>query len=243
MIPISDTNPLRRFPIVNWMLIAINVIVFLYAWTLAPRVLDAFVLNWGVIPANLILALARPFDATPMVWLTLITSQFLHAGWIHLIGNMLFLWVFGDNIEDALGHWMYLIFYLACGVVAGLAQAFVVGPVSLPSIGASGAIAGILGAYLVLYPWKRITIVIPVFIFPWVLDVPALIVLGWWFVQQYFYGAATLSETAAGGVAFWAHIGGFIAGMIGILPFVGSVRRRRRSKFLFDEFDTRHGSI
>jgi membrane associated rhomboid family serine protease len=242
MIPISDTSPVRRFPMVNWALIAINIIGFVYELTLRPRALDGLFMTWGVTPWNILLALAHPLRATPAVGLTLITSQFLHAGWVHLIGNMLFLWVFGDNVEDALGHLPYLLFYLAGGVIAGLAQVFILGPARVPSIGASGAIASVLGAYVVLYPWSRIRILIPLILLFWTIEVPAVLVLGWWFIQQFFYGAATLSE-AASGVAFWAHIGGFVAGMIGVLPFVGSVRRRRRITFAFDDFDSTRGSL
>jgi membrane associated rhomboid family serine protease len=144
---------------------------------------------------------------------------------------MLFLWVFGDNIEDVLGSILYPIFYLACGAIAGVAQAVVQGPSNLPSIGASGAIAGVLGAYIVLYPWNRVSVLFPVFIFLTTIDVPALIVIGWWFIQQFLYGFLALSETAAGGVAFWAHIGGFIGGAVLILPFFG--RRRTRACVLY----------
>ena len=159
----------------------------------------------------------------------MITSQFLHAGWAHIIGNMLFLWVFGDNIEDALGHFTYLLFYLASGVAATITQSVVMGPSNIPSVGASGAIAGVLGAYLVLYPWARINILVPLFILFWTVDLPALVVIGWWFVQQFFYGIGSLTTAAAtGGIAFWAHIGGFVTGMVLIVPFIGRARSRRR---------------
>jgi membrane associated rhomboid family serine protease len=161
--------------------------------------------------------------------MTLITSQFLHAGWAHILGNMLFLWVFGDNIEDVLGHFGFLMFYLVSGVIAGLAQSFVSGPISTPSIGASGAIAGVLGAYIVLYPWNRISILFPLFILFWTIDIPALVVIGWWFIQQFFYGLGELSTGVANGVAFWAHIGGFIFGMLLIVPFIGRARRPGRA--------------
>ncbi|MDE3091567.1 MAG: rhomboid family intramembrane serine protease, partial [Chloroflexota bacterium] len=146
MIPISDRNPTRRLPIMNLTLIAINVVVFLFELTMRSRALDRFIMTWGTVPNNLLFALAHPTSAPLSIWATLITSQFLHAGWAHIIGNMLFLWVFGDNVEDILGSLSYLIFYLASGIAAGITQAVIVGPSTIPSIGASGAIAGVLGA-------------------------------------------------------------------------------------------------
>jgi membrane associated rhomboid family serine protease len=224
MIPISDANPTRRAPVVNWLLISINIIVFLYELSLPTRAFNGFVASFGVNSTNILHALARPSLAPMGTWETLITSQFLHAGWLHIIGNMIYLWVFGDNIEDTLGHVLYLLFYLISGAVAGVAQAVIQGPSNIPSIGASGAIAGVLGAYLVLYPTVRINTLI-IFYFITTLRIPALVLIGWWFVQQFFYGIMALTESAAGGVAFWAHVGGFIAGVILILPFIG--RRRR----------------
>ncbi len=235
MIPIADSNPIRRFPITNWTLIGLNVVVFLYELSLRTRQLDSFINIWGAVPSHILFGMAHPFQAPIAVWLTLITSQFIHAGWAHILGNMIFLWVFGDNIEDVLGHFGYLIFYLFSGAVAGLTQSFVSGPVSIPSIGASGAIAGVLGAYIVLYPWARIAILLPVFILFWTIDVPALIVIGWWFVQQFFYGVGVLSSGAANGVAFWAHIGGFLTGMVLILPFIGRARRPRRAPAYYSD--------
>lgn len=229
MIPISDANPTRRLPLINWILIAVNVAVFLYEISLPSPELDQLIATWGVIPAHLLAALSHPSQPTFSVLATLITSQFLHAGWAHILGNMLFLWVFGDNIEDVLGHFAYLVFYLLSGIAAGVAQAVVLGPSPIPSLGASGAIAGVLGAYIILYPWQRVSMLVPLFILFWTIDIPAIFVIGWWFIQQFLYGIATLTETAAGGVAFWAHIGGFVAGMIMILPFVGRAHRRPRT--------------
>ena len=229
MIPISDRNPTRTFPLTNLTLIAINVIVFLFELTLRSRQLDQFIFTWGIVPNDILLAVGHPLQAPLRVWATLITSQFLHAGWLHILGNMLFLWVFGDNVEDVLGSLTYLLFYLVSGVVAGLVEVFVVGPSKIPSIGASGAIAGVLGAYLLLYPWMKVTILLPIFFFMWGIDLPAILVIGWWFVQQLFYGFGALTFAAASNIAFWAHIGGFIIGMILILPFLGRRRRRRAS--------------
>ncbi len=240
MIPISDANPTRRTPLINWLLIAINIAVFLYELSLRSHQLDLLITTWGEVPTQILFALAHPVQTPPHIWETLITSQFLHAGWAHILGNMLFLWVFGDNVEDVLGHFTYLFFYLTSGIAAGIAQSVVLGPSSIPSIGASGAIAGVLGAYIVLYPWARVNILFPFFILFWTIDVPALFVIGWWFIQQFFFGIATLTETAASGIAFWAHIGGFITGIVLILPFVGRARRRRRVPLYynaaFDEY-------
>ena len=237
MIPISDRNPTRGIPIVNLLLIAANVIVFLYELTLRSRVLDRFIFTWGVVPSNFLAAWSNPAQAPLSVWATLITSQFLHAGWAHILGNMIFLWVFGDNVEDILGSFTYLIFYLVCGVIAGIVQVLVIGPSDVPSIGASGAIAGVLGAYLLLYPLTKVTILLPIFFFFWTIDLPALLVIGWWFVQQLFYGLGALSTAAASGIAFWAHIGGFVAGMALILPYLRRARPRRRTVPLYDASD------
>ena len=234
MIPIGDANPTRRIPITNWTLIAINVAVFLYELSLRSRQLDNLIVTWGVIPQNILLGLTHPIQAPIALWATLITSQFIHAGWAHILGNMLFLWVFGDNIEDILGHFGYLIFYLVSGIAAGIVQVVVSGPVLIPSIGASGAIAGVLGAYFILYPWAKISILFPLFILFWTIDIPAIFVIGWWFVQQFFYGIGVLSSAAGSGIAFWAHIGGFVAGLILILPFIGRARRRRVPQYYYD---------
>ncbi len=234
MIPISDTNPTRRVPVMTWALIAINVVVFLYELTLSSLQLDRVIAFWGLYPSHILFALGHPFQAPWPIWATLITSQFLHAGWAHIIGNMLFLWVFGDNIEDVLGHIGFLFFYLVSGVAAGVAQAVVSGPVDLPSIGASGAIAGVLGAYIVLFPLARISILFPIVILFWTIEIPAVIVIGWWFVQQFFYGIGVLSSAAASGIAFWAHIGGFVTGVAMILPFIGRAHRRRTASYYYD---------
>jgi len=234
MIPLSDANPTRRTPIVNWLLIAANIVIFFYELSLPTRQFNGLIATFGVTPDKILPALAQPIHAPLATWETLITSQFLHAGWLHIIGNMLYLWVFGDNIEDIMGSFLYLLFYLFSGIIAGIAQAVIVGPSNVPAIGASGAIAGVLGAYLVLYPWARVSTLIPIFFFATIARIPAVILIGWWFVQQFFYGIATLSAAASGGVAFWAHIGGFIAGVILILPFIGRARRRSTSTYFTD---------
>lgn len=232
MIPISDANPTRRLPIVNWLLIGANVLVFLFELQMSDRALDRFMLQWGLVPQQLLVALAHPAAASSLhAFETLITSQFIHAGWLHIIGNMLFLFVFGDNIEEVLGSGLYLFFYLLCGIIAGLTQTFVLAPflgnVNIPSIGASGAISGVLGAYLILYPRARIRVLLPILIFLTTLQVPAIVVIGLWFLQQFFLGVLSLNAMAAqsGGVGFWAHVGGFVAGLIMILPFIGRARQ------------------
>lgn len=217
----------------NWLLILANILIFLYEFSLPTRALDRFIFTWGVIPDNVLAALAHP-NAAPALhaFETLITSQFLHAGWAHILGNMLFLWIFGDNIEDILGSFGYLLFYLVGGVVAGLTQVFFLSPYlgggTVPNIGASGAIAGVLGAYVVLYPTARVSVIFPILIF-WLFpfDLPAFVLIGWWFIQQLFYGFLTLSPSLAdGGIAFWAHVGGFVAGVVMIMPFIRRARRR-----------------
>ncbi len=225
MIPISDSDQPRggRIPIVTLALIAANVLVFLYELSLRQAALNQFFLNWGAVPRLISNALAHPAATnSPHALLTLITSQFIHGGWMHIIGNMLFLWIFGDNIEELLGGASYLLFYLFCGVVAGLTQTFVLahmfGAENVPGIGASGAIAGVLGAYMVLYPTRRVRVLAPIGgLVP--IAVPAYVLLGLWFLEQFFSGVASLSPgaSAQSNIGFWAHIGGFIAGVILIL--------------------------
>jgi membrane associated rhomboid family serine protease len=177
--------------------------------------------TWGVLPADILTAIAHPTARGALAeFFTLVSSQFIHAGWLHLIGNMLFLMVFGDDIEETFGSLGFLGFYLVSGVIAGLVQVYAVAPYFgaqlMPSVGASGAIAGVLGAYLIRYPLRGIRVIIPVFILPLPFVMPAFIMIGWWFVQQLFYGVLTLTPQAVqtSGVAFWAHIGGFVAGVI-----------------------------
>ncbi len=214
MLPIKDENPSYRRPWVNYTLVALNILVFFYELSLG-RYLQFFVFKFGVIPVEIIHG-RRLF--------TLFTSMFLHGGWMHIIGNMLYLWIFGDNVEDSLGHFRYLVFYLMGGVFAALAQV-VVNPYSkIPLIGASGAISGVLGAYFVLYPRARVLTLVPdpftLGLFYRLIPIPAFFVLGFWFVIQFFYGLLSLPFAGrTGGVAFFAHVGGFVFGLIAIKFF------------------------
>ncbi len=225
MIPVSDELPSRRVPLVTWGLIVVNSFIFLWELMLGPEV-DQFFMRWGAVPAFI----TNP-SRYPWAPLTLLTSMFLHAGWTHLIGNMLYLWIFGDNVEDALGYIGYLIFYLAAGVAAGLAQVMVNPFAIIPGVGASGAIAGVLAVYLVLYPGAPVRVLVPGLFMMHMARIPALIVLGFWFVIQLFNGFLTLGAAtmATGGVAWFAHIGGFVAGLVvGMLARAARPRRYRR---------------
>jgi membrane associated rhomboid family serine protease len=213
MIPLRDINPTRRFPLVTLALIGTNVLIFLYELSLDGRALDQLILTGGVIPYqvthNFGLDVARD----------MLTSMFLHGGWIHLLSNMLYLWIFGNNIEDVLGPFRFTLFYLLCGFLATLAQVITSSNTMAPTIGASGAIAGVLGAYLVLFPQARVLSIVFVFYFIRFVEIPAIIVLGFWFVLQFFNGLATLSMPQMGGIAYFAHIGGFVAGVALIFLF------------------------
>jgi membrane associated rhomboid family serine protease len=230
MIPLRDRNPSRTVPVINYLLIAGNALLFLFELSLGPAQLERFVMTAGFVPARYLadgLSVGDLIAASPSALL----SMFLHAGWAHFLGNMLFLWIFGDNVEDRLGHFRYLVFYLACGYAATAAHALA-GPASqLPAVGASGAISGVLGAYLFLYPRARILSVVPIFFFLHFVEVPALVFLPIWFLLQFVSGLASLgapTAAEAGGVAWFAHIGGFVAGPVRLLLLGGFSARRRR---------------
>lgn len=218
MVPLHDNNPTRITPVITYGLIGLNIFIFLYEISLSPPQLESFVRAYAVVPAQLTAGFQGAAPLLPPL-LTLITSQFLHGGFLHLGGNMLFLWVFGNNIEDQLGHVKFLIFYLACGILAGLAQWFFSMESTVPALGASGAIAGVLGAYILRFPKARILTLIPLGFFLTTFRIPAIFFLGFWFVQQALYGIASLQVESnvgmeGGGVAYWAHAGGFIFGVI-----------------------------
>lgn len=226
MVPLNDENPTSKTAFVVYSLIIVNVLLFLYEISLSDVQLRQFFYSWAVVPCQLsnTCSVALPVSQFPE-WLTLFSSQFLHGGWLHLGGNMLFLWIFGNNVEDCLGHVKFLIFYLACGVLASLSQWFFSSGSAIPSLGASGAIAGVMGAYILRYPQAKVLTLIPLGFFITTVRIPALFFLGFWFLQQAFYGAASLNAPAnigieGGGIAYWAHAGGFVFGAI-LGPLMG----------------------
>lgn len=226
MIPLGDNVPSERTPFFTYTLIAINVMVFFWELVVGPQA-EELIYVWGTTPADII-----RWQQDPWILSTLVTSVFLHGGWLHLIGNMLYLAIFGDNVEGIMGHRRFLAFYLACGIAANLAQIAIAPASTIPGIGASGAIAGVLAAYLLCFPRARVFVGIPLLIYMEVIALPAILVLGFWFVVQLFNGVATIgmsSEATMGGVAWWAHIGGFAAGLV-LTPLL---RQRRRQHFRY----------
>ena len=212
MFPLYDENPTRITPYFTYGLIGMNVLVFLHEISLSNLQLEQFFQLYAVIPQELTINWSGE-------WTTLFTSQFLHGGWWHLISNMVYLWVFGNNIEDRLGHFKYLLFYLTCGAIAALCQWFIGMYSAVPSLGASGAISGVLGAYLIWFPQARITTLIFLGFFVTTVNIPALVIIGIFFVQNLISGFASLQAAAnmsveTGGVAYWAHLGGFVVGSI-----------------------------
>ncbi|MBX5476063.1 MAG: rhomboid family intramembrane serine protease [Clostridia bacterium] len=214
MVPLRDSEPSGRFPWVTITLILVNLYVFMRQWLLPPDAAQALIAQWGVIPARVDAAWQGAALSQPHVLATLVTATFLHGGWLHVAGNMLFLWVFGDNIEARLGSLRYLLFYLAAGVVGNVAHVLANPGSLVPAIGASGAVAGVLGAYLVLYPRSRVRTLIFLGIFITVIEVPALLLLLYWFLVQLANGLAAVSMPGVATVAYWAHIGGFALGMV-----------------------------
>jgi membrane associated rhomboid family serine protease len=217
MLPIRDTIRSASFPVINWIILALTGLVFLFEISLSPTALSRLLYTFGLVPGRLGLNHPAQLIAQPQPLITLFTHMFLHGGWFHFLSNMWVLYIFGDNVEDRMGSGRYLIFYLVSGLIAGLVQAIFVPNGQVPAIGASGAIAGVLGAYFLMFPRARVLSLIPIFIFPWFVEIPAVIYLGFWFVSQLFSGVTSmgLPETASmGGVAWWAHIGGFLFGLI-----------------------------
>lgn len=228
MLPLRDINPTRRFPIVTLTLIGINVAVFVFELLLdSVGLLDTFILAFSVIPYELTHGVDLPPTIPLPVQLTIFTSMFMHGGFFHLAGNMLYLWIFGNNVEDNMGHGRFLVFYLLCGVAAALAQTAVSLNSRVPLLGASGAIAGVLGAYLLMFPNAQVETLLFFGWFVRIVRLPAVFVLSWWIVIQFFQGLLSLGVPAAsGGVAWFAHIGGFVAGVI-LVPFF----RRREPRW------------
>ena len=208
LIPLKDLNPRRNFPIVNTLLILSNIAVFVYQMTLPPNAFKAFVTANATIPAR-IPGWFSGHVHLEAAFLPLLTSMFLHSGFMHIAGNMLFLWIFGDNVEDFFGHLPYLMFYLVCGISAGLLHVLFNLNSPLPAVGASGAISGVMGAYALLYPRARILTLVFIFLVP----IPAIFILGYWFLLQVLGGISAIGAAATGGVAWWAHVGGFLAGI------------------------------
>ncbi len=240
MIPLRDENPSGTFP---WMIIGIisaNVLAFFYELGLGPE-LQPFLMVYGLVPVKVTYFGQIPGLELRDVVVPFFTSMFLHGGWFHLIGNMWFLWIFGDNIEDRLGHGRFLLFYLLCGIGASVAHIAFNPESGIPSIGASGAIAGVLGAYMISFPMARVVTLVPLFFFLEVLYLPAFLFLFYWFFIQLFNGtlAIALSAQTGGGVAWWAHIGGFITGVVLVLLFPKSRWSRQRRYIVW--YDRRRG--
>lgn len=226
MIPLRDTVRTYAFPVVNICLIGINTLVFIYEISISPTALERLFADYGLVSARLHLDDPLEILAGPTILATFITYLFLHGGWLHYLSNIWTLYIFGDNVEDRMGPARYLFFYLLIGVLSGLLQALINPQSNVPMIGASGAIAGVLGAYFMLYPRARVFTLIIVFIFPWFVYIPALVYLGVWFVLQLFSGIAALNLPSAantGGVAWWAHIGGFLFGIILYRLFIPAI--------------------
>jgi len=222
MLPIRDRIPTRRFPIITIALIAVNVIAFLVEMLVlgggGDDALNQAIYSFGVVPARV------GADFGPMTWLSFVTSMFLHGGVMHILGNMLYLWIFGNNVEDVLGPFWFTVFYFACGFAASLAQVLASWGSNVPGIGASGAIAGVLAAYLIFFPNARVDTLIIIGYFARVRALPAVVVLGFWFVLQLFNGVLSFGAAQTGGVAFFAHIGGFVAGLVLALPWLARAR-------------------
>lgn len=221
MFPLKDTQPSYSKPLVTIGLIAINILIFLYEFSLDSYSLNHFIAHYGLIPARY-----HFYD--------IITSMFIHGGWLHVLGNMWFLWIFGDNVEDILGHWKYLAFYILCGIAAAFVQIASNLGSPIPTIGASGAIAGVMGGYIVKFPHSRILTLVFIFFFITTFEVPAVIMLAYWFFLQVFSGVGTIgySNLSQGGVAWFAHVGGFLAGM-GLIKAMGTRRRFSRRRDIY----------
>ncbi len=230
MIPLRDDNPTRTTPYITYVIVAVNIILFLYNGTLDPRAHNPLA-GFELVPAHLF---GRSFGAPALVspWLTIFTSMFLHANLVHIAGNMLYLWIFGNNIEDALGHFRFLFFYLLAGFGAAMAQVLLSPMSTVPMVGASGAIAGVLGAYLILFPRARVTTLL-FYIFIQVVEFPASVLIGWWILLQVISTALSAGHVG-GGVAYAAHVGGFVTGCFLILVMGG--KRLLRSRYVVPRY-------
>jgi len=230
MIPIRDTIPSKNYPIVNHTIIGINVVLYLFEMSQGAD-LNRFIYIYGLVPARYSVPQIASYFSTFQQFFSLLSFMFLHGGFFHLLGNMWFLYIFGDNIEDRLGPFRYIAFYLLCGITSGLSHLVLNLHSNMPTIGASGAVAGVMGAYLILHPHAKILTLIPIIIIPWFIEIPAFFFLGLWFVLQFLN--ATGTHGGAGGIAWWAHIGGFVFGIVFLkillaLPETGVTDRMRR---------------
>jgi membrane associated rhomboid family serine protease len=239
MIPLRDTIPSSRFPVMTVCLIGVNVLVFILELNLTQQGLEQFFRTWGIVPACYtqprlpardLLRLSQ--TCAQAGYLTLLSSMFIHGGWMHIIGNMWSLWIFGDNVEDRLGRMGFLVFYLLSGLAAGAVHIVTNTSSLIPTVGASGAIAGVMGAYLLLFPHATVVTLVPIFYYLHTVEVSAVFFLGFWFLSQLFSGTLSLAAAGAqaGGVAWWAHIGGFVVGFLWAVPLrrrLGAGRRRR----------------
>jgi len=226
MIPLRDTIRSRSFPLVNLIIIVLNALVFFYEVGLSPKGLDFLIGTFGLVPARLHLTQPLLLLNNPLPLITMFSHMYLHGGWLHIISNMWILFIFGDNVEDRMGSGRYFVFYTLSGLASGLLQALIAPTSRVPAIGASGAIAGVLGAYFILYPAGRVLTLIPIFFIPWFVEIPAIVYLGFWFVSQLFSGLAALNVSNAanmGGVAWWAHIGGFLFGIFAHRFFIRNI--------------------
>ena len=215
MIPLKDMTPRRSAPVMTLLLIAANTAAFFYQISLSPKAAEALVNTYGLVPQRIQYALAGTHHVTlAQALVPLFTCMFLHGGWMHIIGNMWFLWIFGGNVEDRLGSFPYLLFYLVCGLASGISQVLFSWGSRIPSLGASGAISGVLGAYVVFFPGSRILTLVPLFIIWFLARIPAFVFILLWFAVQFLSGLGSLGAVNSGGVAWWAHVGGFVIGAL-----------------------------
>ncbi|HVB33404.1 MAG TPA: rhomboid family intramembrane serine protease [Patescibacteria group bacterium] len=223
MIPLKVLLGRRGLPGITLALIAINFAVFVHELSLGPHRFDLFVFHYGLVPARFSQALAGYHMPLAALVVPLVSSMFLHGGWLHILGNMWFLWVFGGAVEDVLGSAGYLTFYMGCGLAAGITQTFFSWGSQIPTIGASGAISGVMGAYLIFYPRSKVLTLVPLIFFWFMWRLPALVMIGYWFLIQFFSGVASLGAAQHGGTAFWAHVGGFLLGAAIAVPARGRI--------------------
>ncbi|MAT56045.1 MAG: rhomboid family intramembrane serine protease [Saprospirales bacterium] len=232
MFPIQDTIPARSFPVMNWVLIGLNIFVFFIQVSIPPEQLEGFLRVWALVPARYSGYYGEPGI---LEYYPFLTNMFLHGSTAHLIGNLWTLYIFGDNVEDRMGKWRYLLFYLLCGLAASYTHYILNADSQIPALGASGAISGVMGAYMLMFPQSRIVFLIPIFFLPYFFEMSAFIYLAFWFLGQLLSGTATLFSAADGpGIAFWAHVGGFVAGVLLFKLFDQGPSNNRHQGFNYD---------